>query len=221
MSSLSDDAGPRPLAMPELRRGEWTRRGGAAVLGDAVTESLLADLAATTRDAAQAQGYAVGWAEGRRAAAERADAEASRVAAGRAQEDVVRRQEHAAAIEALAQAGEQVRGLLADLASAIESQSSALALTLTEELVGHEVRGTTGADVVARVLRLLPDGPLATVRVAPGVVESAAAQDLVARGVRVVADGSLDRADALVEADGGVTDLRVAEGLARLREVLG
>ncbi|HJQ07390.1 MAG TPA: FliH/SctL family protein [Nocardioides sp.] len=206
--------------MPELRHGEWTRRGGAAVLGDAATETMLGGLAEQTREAAQAQGYAVGWAEGRRAAAAEALAVRDQVAAARAAEDDVRRQEHDAAVTALAQAAEQVRGLLGDLTATIEAQASELAWALTEELVGREVRSADTVDTVRRVLAVLPDGPVATVSLHPSVVGDTVAQDLVARGVRVVADASLDRADALVEADGAVADLRIADALARLREVL-
>lgn len=219
----TDPAVARParrLEMPELRHGEWTRRGGAAVLGDAATETMLGGLAERTREAAQAQGYAVGWAEGRRAAAAEALAVQNRVAAERAAEDDVRRQEHAAALAALAEAAEQVRGVLGDLAGAIEAQATELAWALTEELVGHEVRSADAVDTVRRVLAVLPDGPVATVSLHPSVVGDAVVHDLVDRGVRVVADASLDRADALVEAEGAVTDLRIGDALARVREVL-
>ena len=57
-----------PLPTPELRTGTWTRHGDGALLGDEVAESLLGRVAEETRAAAQAQGYAVGWAQGRRAA---------------------------------------------------------------------------------------------------------------------------------------------------------
>ncbi|HEY9562838.1 MAG TPA: hypothetical protein VIR30_03615, partial [Nocardioides sp.] len=56
------------LPAPDLRAGEWTRFGSGNARGDAVTENTLAALADSTRDAARAQGYAVGWAEGRRRA---------------------------------------------------------------------------------------------------------------------------------------------------------
>lgn len=210
----------RRLEMPELRYGEWTRRGGAAVLGDAATETMLGDLAERTREAAQAQGYAVGWAEGRRAAAAEALAVRDQVAAARAAEDAVRRQEHADAMTALAQAAEQVRGLLGDLAGAIEAQATGLAWALTEELVGREVRSADSVDTVRRVLAVLPDSPVATVSLHPSVVGDAVVQDLLARGVRVVPDPSLAPADALVEADGAVSDLRIDAALERVREVL-
>ncbi|HRD62006.1 MAG TPA: hypothetical protein PL137_13945, partial [Nocardioides sp.] len=57
---------------PELRSGEWTRFGPDSVLGDAVTEAALSAMVDDARSAAQAQGYSVGWAQGRREAADEA-----------------------------------------------------------------------------------------------------------------------------------------------------
>lgn len=209
------------LAHPELRVANWTRLGGSAVLGDAVTESMLDGLAVKAQEAARAQGYAVGWAEGRRAAAEQAAAEeATRVAHHAAAEDR-REAEHRAAVDALGRAAEQVRGLLGDLAAAIEEQATDLALALTAEVLGARVASATAADVVVRVLQVLPPAPVGRVRLHPSLVASGAVQDLTERGLEVVADPSLGRADALVEApDGSVTDLRVGEAMARVREVL-
>src|SRR4051794_29241221 len=68
------------LATPELRTGVWTRFGDSNVLGDAVTEETLSTLAESTRTAARSQGYAVGWAEGQRAAREQARIEAEEAA---------------------------------------------------------------------------------------------------------------------------------------------
>ncbi|MDO9377688.1 MAG: hypothetical protein Q7T56_02480, partial [Nocardioidaceae bacterium] len=52
----------------ELRTGPWTRLGSPGLAGDPVTESMLTELAARAEAAARAQGYAAGWAEGRREA---------------------------------------------------------------------------------------------------------------------------------------------------------
>lgn len=218
MSSSSDLVRPE---LPELRVGRWTRLGGQSVLGDSITETLLDGIAAETRDAAQAQGYAVGWAAGRRAAAEQAAA-TELVRAARAAEDEARRAaEHRAAVQALAQAAEQVRGLLGDLASAVESQATDLALALTAEILGLRVEDMGPAEVVARVLQVLPAAPVGRVRVHPSLVSAEAVQDLVARGLEVVPDASLGHADALVEStDGAVVDLRIDEAMARVRAVL-
>ncbi len=209
------------VSKPELRVGNWTRLGGSAVLGDAVTESMLDGLATRAQEAARAQGYAVGWAEGRRAAAEQASAEEATRAAQHAVAEDRREAEHRAAVDALGRAAEQVRGLLGDLAAAVEEQATELALALTTEILGARASSATAADVVVRVLRVLPPVPVGRVRLHPSLLASDAVQDLADRGIEVVPDPSLGRADALVEApDGSVTDLRVDEAMARVREVL-
>ncbi|HWJ66561.1 MAG TPA: hypothetical protein VNT31_07785 [Nocardioides sp.] len=209
------------IATPELRVANWTRLGGASVLGDTVTESLLDGLAAKAQEAARAQGYAVGWAEGRRAAAEQAARDEADRAAAHAAAEARRDAEHRAAVDALGDAAGQVRAQLDALARAVEAQAADLALALTAELVDARVAAATPADVVVRVLQVLPATPVGRVRLHPSVVASPAVADLADRGLDVVPDASLGPADALVESpDGSVTDLRVDEAMARVREVL-
>ncbi|TIC83521.1 hypothetical protein E8D34_15425 [Nocardioides sp. GY 10113] len=213
-------AGLRSLPLPELRRGGWTRLGGSSVLGDQLTESLLGELAEQARSAATAQGYAVGWAQGRReAAAEAAEREAV-VAARRAAEDERREAEHREALAGIGRAADEVRGLLADLAGSLEEQGTELAFALVAELLGHQVRLEGGADVVRRVLAVLPDRPLATVRLSPAAADSPAATELAERGVEVRRDAALGRGDAVVECDGSIVDLRLDRALERVRAAL-
>lgn len=207
-------------ALPELRVGQWTRLGGGSVLGDAVTESVLGGLAERTRAAARAQGYAVGWAEGRREAARQADAKAQLLGEQHAADEARRDAEHRAAVQALGQAAADVRALLGELAAAVEEQATDLAWALTEAIVGLEVESLTAADVVRRVLRVLPAAPVGTVRLHPDVAASTDAAELRDLGLEVVADPALGQADALVDAAGAVTDLRIAAALQRVREVL-
>lgn len=208
-------------ALPELRVGTWTRLGSGSVLGDAVTESLLDGVATQARDAARAQGYAVGWAEGRRTAAEQAAVEETKRAALHADAEARREAEHRAALDALGQAAEQVRGLLDDLARAVEAQSTDLAWALTTTLVGSQVARLGPPEVVTRVLQVLPPGPVGRVRLHPSAASSPAAQELAGRGLEVLADPALGSIDAVVEGlDGSVVDLRVDEAMARVREVL-
>src|SRR6478609_3385735 len=84
----------RTVARPDLRTGVWTRLGDPSVLGDAVTEAALGSLAEATRTAARAQGYAVGWAQGRQEALTKAEAEARAVAEETLLADARREAEH-------------------------------------------------------------------------------------------------------------------------------
>lgn len=223
MSSSSEPVGTvgaQALAMPELRTGEWTRLGGSSVLGDSVTEAVLGGLAERARAAARAQGYAVGWAQGRRDAAAQAAEQARALAEQNAAAQARRDEEHAHAVQALGEAAEQLRGMLGSLADELEAQGTDLAWALVEEIVGREVAAGGGADVVRRVLRVLPAADVATVRLHPDVATAEVAAALVDRGLHVVPDPALDPADALVESDGAVVDLRIDAALARVREVL-
>lgn len=223
MSSSSEAAATEPrvlstLATPELRRGVWTRFGTSNVLGDVATEGALADLAESTRAAARAQGYSVGWAEGQRAAREAVREEALAAEQDRLRREAERATEHRDAVAALTRAAAALETAVTEACARIEAQGSELAWELTRELVGHELRTTESADVVRRVLALLPAEPTVRVRLHPR--DAADADVLATDGVVIVADPTLAPGDALVEADDHVLDLRLETALARVREVL-
>ena len=206
------------LLMPELRTGSWTRWGDGAVSGDHVTEQLLDRLAENTRQAARAQGYSVGWAEGRREAEDAARAAAAETERRTAEAEACRAAEHTTAMKALHQAADQLVGSVDAVCRTVDGQAASLALELTRELVGRAVPDAA-EHAVERVLGLLPDHPVARVRLHPAV--AAHATELRERGVVIVPDPELGPADAVVEADEYVVDLRVDTALTRLREVLG
>ncbi|WP_370290450.1 FliH/SctL family protein [Nocardioides sp.] len=209
-------------ALPELRVGTWTRLGASNVLGDQVTESLLDGIAAEARDAARAQGYAVGWAEGRRAAELRAAAEDAERAHRVAQDDLRREAEHRAALAALAEAAAEVRTLADAYADALAEQAADLVLAMTTEIVGARLAAVTPADTIARVVAVLPEAAVGRVHLHPSLVDDDAVAVLRERGLEILTDAGLERHDAIVEtADGAVVDLRVGAAMKRLREVLG
>ncbi len=209
-----------PLETPELRTGTWTRLGDKAVLGDAVTEQLLSTLAESTRTAARSQGYAVGWAEGQRAARAVAADEARMAADRERYAEEKRAAEHAAALAVLAEAAARLEESVTEICASVEERASALACDLTTAIIGT---ATTDLDAVRRALSLAPDGPTTRVLVHPsdvGVVDPATSAALVERGCIVVGDPSLERGDALVEYDDQVLDLRISSALARVQEAL-
>jgi flagellar assembly protein FliH len=153
------------------------------------------------------------------AAAEAAQV-AEEVVARHAEAEAQRAAEHADALAALAKATTEVRGLLAELSARIEEQAIGLAWELTAAIVEREVAVADSADTVRRVLRVLSPGALGTVRLHPAVVSDEAAEALRGAGLTVIADPALGRADALIERDGRVVDLRISEALERVRQVL-
>ncbi|WP_162599676.1 hypothetical protein [Nocardioides solisilvae] len=230
MSSSTEAAVVAPVAQagpavtrirpPELRRGEWTRLGPDSLLGDPVAEHTLSAVAEQARAAAQAQGYTVGWAQGRREAAEEATVAAQEQSERWAEAERERAAEHAAAVAALTAAADQLRTQVASVVERLEVQGTELAWALTTELLGREVAAADGADVVRRVLALAPGGPVARVHLAPGHLGHPAVADLAERGVAVVADPALGPVDAVVEVEDHALDLRLEPALARVREAL-
>ncbi|MBB3043011.1 FliH/SctL family protein [Nocardioides soli] len=207
---------------PDLRRGVWTRLGDGRVLGDGPTEAILGGLAERTRTAAQAQGYAVGWAAGQQAALRRAAEREAAATAEAERREAARAREHALAVVALEEAAAALTAAATEVTARIGEQAADLAFELTRTLVGHELSVTAdpGADVVARVLAVLPSGPAVTVRLHPRTAEGVSPDPLGAHGVEVVADPALDPHDAVVETDTTAIDLRISEALDRLREAL-
>jgi flagellar assembly protein FliH len=195
MSSSTDLARPDVLPglrMPELRTVE------------------------ATHVSARAQGYAVGWAQGRREAADSAQAETDRLVAATAAAEARREGEHAAAVAALREAAALAHDALAEACRRVDSQASVMALELTRELVGAAAADPT--HLLDRVVGLLPLHAIVSVRLHPAV--AAVAGDLAEHGIVVVPDPTLALGDAIAHAEDHVVDLRVDEAMTRLAEVL-
>lgn len=209
-----------PAHQRELPSGSWTRLGNQAIRGDSVTEGVLSDLAEQAKYAGRAQGYANGWAEGRRAAEDQARADAAAAAARRALDDRLRQDEHDQAVAALRQAAAQLHAAAAAICATVEGQATDLAMRLVAELLGRELAVATqpGADAVRRALRLLPDEALVSVRLHPCDLGQAATE-LCPPGTRIIADPSLSRGDAVVESEQGVVDARLSTALERVAVV--
>ncbi|SFC32815.1 flagellar assembly protein FliH [Nocardioides terrae] len=201
-----------PLPLADLPRSGWAD-------GTELARTVLAEVAERARTEAQAQGYAIGWARGRRDAAAAAAEQAAADATATAEAEARREAEHRAAVAALASAAEQVRDALAVLQEQVAAEGTDLALALTETLLAREISTLTDADVVRRVLAASP-APAAKVRLHPLVAGSVDAKELADAGLVVVPDPTLDTADAVVEGDGSVTDLRIGAAMERLREAL-
>jgi flagellar assembly protein FliH len=201
------------LRTPALPATEWTDVNQLA-------RTVLGEVAEEARAQAYEEGYAIGWARGRQDGRTAAATAAEQAEQQRQQSEARREAEHQAAITALRQAAQQVRGLLTELCTSIEEQGTELAWALTETLLGREISVVTDGDVVRRVLAVLPGSPTATVRLHPQVAGSVDAKELLDVGVVIVPDTALAPADAVVEAEGSVTDLRIGSAMERLREVL-
>lgn len=212
------DSGP---AGADLRTGRWTRFGNGAVLGDDATEAALSSLVDAAGSAARAQGYAMGWAEGRRAALARA--EDDRAARARAQDAEPARAvaEVAGIADALVRAADRLHAEARAHLDTLADAAVDLALQLAEAVLDREVRvaDDPGRDALRRALAALPEPGPVTVRLHPDDLAALGTGALEDR-VSVRPDPTLARGDAVAETDTGSVDATVAGALARAREVL-
>jgi len=206
----------------DLRDGEWTRFGSSSVLGDPVTEATLHQLAERSRDAARAQGFASGWAEGLRASAQRGTT---------AYDEQTRALQHRsdtllAAQRSALSALQDAVGRCAETTSALHAELTAaavdLALQIAEAVLDRELEVATdpGADALRRALVRVPVDVPVTVRLHPADLDVLDRHVVAARAVTFLADATLTRGDAVVESAEGIVDAGIAAALARVREVL-
>ncbi len=117
-------------------------------------------------------------------------------------------------------AAERLHQATAQVCAGLETQVTALAFRLVEDILGRELElaSSPGTDAVRRALALVPEDPVVTLRMHPDDI-CAETLELCPAGTRVVADASLSRGDAIAELDSGVIDARVSTATARVREV--
>jgi flagellar assembly protein FliH len=206
----------------ELRTGAWTRLGSDGVLGDAVTEAILGGIAERSHQAARAQGYATGWAQGRRVALARAAEEAAQVRHQLEADRAHRQAEHLQALAALDTALEQLRARIGETVDALSERAVEAALELTGAILGREVATAAdpGGDALRRAMALVEPTVTATVRLNPQ--DRAALDPATLDGVAavVVDDPTLARGDAVAETEDTLVDATIAAALDRVREVL-
>ncbi len=181
----------------------------------------LAADAEQVRSAARASGYAAGWAEGRRAAADQAEQELDRLRLDDARMRRAGRDRADAAISAAVEDWtRRTTPVLEELADVVVDA----ALDLAAAIIGRELSASARPETARLALRraLAPLLPGAEVRVRMNPQDLAAIEDGTTQDghlVKLVADPSLLSGDAIAEQDGATVDGRVASALARARAV--
>jgi flagellar assembly protein FliH len=212
----------KTLPATDLRSGTWTRLGSGGAVGDAVTEAILGGLAERSHQAARAQGYATGWAEGRRIALTRAAEEAEEVRRAAAADQARREAEHAEVLSALDAAVASLGERMAETLEALADRVVPAVLELTAAVVGREVATADdpGADALRRAFTEVDAAVPVTVRLHPADLAALDQAVLEGRSVTLVADPALARGDAVAETPDNVVDATLATALERVREVL-
>jgi flagellar assembly protein FliH len=186
---------------------------GSSLTVAAVDQATLAQLRQSAYDEGFAQGLqegvVAGWAEAERRLAEESDR---------------RRTETAALVATLSAATE--RAVAADRLRLHELADELLdtALTLAEDVLGHDVRWSpsAGQDALRRALAVLGDDVATFVaRLHPDDVESLGASPGPAgASFEVVADPTVGRGGCIVEAGAARVDARLGAAMARVRAAL-
>jgi len=212
-----------PTSSVDLRAGAWTRLGAGNLLGDRVAEATLEAVATRSHEAARAQGFAAGWAEGMRAAGDRVAAHQEQQARIVEERTAVLLAEQEAAGAALGVAVARAEQTLQTLQAGLAEEAVELALQIAEALVGHAV--TTAEDPSAAAVRRAVAGvPVETpivVHLHPADVALLDEGVLAGRPASLLADAGVARGDALVEHEAGWVETGTAAAMARVREVLG
>ncbi len=135
-----------------------------------------------------------------------------------------RRTELAAVVERLARAVDELDTRHRDIIAGIEQRVVAVACQVAEALVGHELSVATapGRDAIVRCLQFAPTDGTVVAHLHPDDVDTASGDgdSVNGRALRIVADPSLTRGDAIVDVGPTRIDGRIASALARIREVL-
>lgn len=174
-----------------------------------------------------AAGYAVGYAAGARAASQAAATQAKRNQADHERREAARDLEVAQAIQALAGAVSQWRGMAAPVLAESEELVHQGAIEVAQAIVGRELTPgpDTAVDVLQRALSV-PVGVTPTaIRVSPADlphIERVLADDKAALpdGVTLSVDPSLKPGDAVTEHPHGVLDARIDAAISRARAAL-
>ncbi|HEY0487235.1 MAG TPA: FliH/SctL family protein [Mycobacteriales bacterium] len=212
----------------ELRRAVPASRGPVAVPVEGGWRSATAgDLATEVREAARAEGYSAGWADGRRVAAAEARTRAAAVAGEVAASEHARRASHESAMAAVARAAGELERRVVPVAEEMAEAVLTAALVLAQAVLGRELAITTdgGADALRRALDLVPRLRPVTVRLNPADLATLAVHDSTAefdgRQVTLVPDATLAPGDAVALCDATEIDARLGAALDRAAKALG
>jgi flagellar assembly protein FliH len=199
-----------------------------ARLADPTLERAFDEVAAQVRAAAQAEGYAVGWAAGLRAATDHVQAAAAEAEAIQREAADTQARSVRTALRALAQAATSLEVRAVTPAAELRDAVLDAAVELTETMLDRELALATepGLDALRRALDLVPSGRPVTARLHPS--DAAAVRDALAampagelgRELLVVADASVEPAGCVVECDASRVDAQLSTALARVREQL-
>lgn len=180
---------------------------------------LRSDRVAEVEAAASARGYAAGYAAGARAARDEAERLRAALEADHARRTAERDERTARAVAVLREAARALGERTVPVVAAAQDATVRGALDLAGAVLGYELTDRPGAARAALArATAVADGAVVAVRLHPddvSLLTEAGVDD-----VRLVADASLDRGDAVAELEHGFLDARVRAAVDRARAEL-
>lgn len=175
------------------------------------------------RERERERGYAEGHAEGYRAGAAQALAEARRSEDARAASETERRREVTSAVTALRSAVDALAEHITRVTRATERDVSARAVELSSLIVAEALADADTAAVAAlrRALDAQDPRDAQEIRFSAADLQLLSDQDALPDGIRVTADATLLPGDAMVVIADGLVDARIAAALERARIAAG
>jgi flagellar assembly protein FliH len=178
------------------------------------------------RAAAEAKGYAAGWATGIQSARLAIEVETEQRRSEAAHDVAANRLALARAVKAIQAAAEVLSRRAVPAAEQFEDLIISTAFSIAEALVDVTLRDdlTRGSAALTRALALAPDGTAITVALSPQdhavLTADGAAPPSPRQGVTLIADPMLAPGDAYATSAATSIDARISTGLARVRAVL-
>jgi flagellar assembly protein FliH len=211
-------------------RGSSAQEATAASFGVDLRRGVPSDSAPVERakDAARTAGYAEGWAQGQRAAAQAAQAIQDQAVAAAQAHEARRAAALAQAVSAVARSASALETQLMPTVAELQELILGHAVELAEAILGRELAEAEGrgADAVRRAFAAAPDGGEISIRLHPddyrNIMGSATDADYVYEGrpVRLRPDPAIRPGDAVAETGATTVDASIATALQRAREVL-
>jgi flagellar assembly protein FliH len=211
-------------------RGSSAQGVTAASFGVDLRRGVPSDSAPVERakDAARTAGYAEGWAQGQRAAAQAAQANQDQAVAAAQAHEARRAAALAQAVSAVGRSASALEAQLMPTVAELQELILGHAVELAEAILGRELAEAEGrgADAVRRAFAAAPDGGEISIRLHPddyrNIMGSATDADYSYEGrpVRLRPDPAIRPGDAMAETGSTTVDASIATALQRAREVL-
>ncbi|WP_433298493.1 FliH/SctL family protein [Actinoplanes sp. CA-030573] len=217
---------PEPRSNPVIRGTVAESATAAKFAADLRTSG--SEPGGTSVDEARAAGYAAGWAQGRREAAQAAESAVERARAAEAAHDQRRAAALAQAVNALGRAVTELENQLMPTFTELQEVLLAHAFELAEAIVGRSLddpqRRT--ADALRRAMAAAPETGSLVVHLCPEDYQTLVGPDGPSdfdhegRHVSLRPDASLRPGDAIAETGMATIDATIAAAVARAREAL-